>query len=231
VSLLGGFMRLRVLTVAITILLAFATPAGADDISVGGKILSIAPPQGSCAYDRSNDADAAVMKRVEDAQAGRNSVVLQFGLCDEFVRWRANEIVFTQFGQIMLPLTYTGAPCPLPMSRQAYLDQVAPKIPQIDANTVQKVEDELNSKVDDAQISDFQILGILDRDENALYVGFVGVLEIDGKRFPSAGVGAITMLGSVPAIVNLDGPAGEGVFDKLLDAQKAYVAELIRKNP
>jgi hypothetical protein len=39
------------------------------------------------------------------------------------------------------------------------------------------------------------------------------------------------MLGSIPVSVNLYSPVGEGAFDKLIDAQKVYVAELIRRTP
>lgn len=224
-------MRMRALIVAIAILVTFTTPVRANDVPVGGKTLSIAPPEGFCEYDRSNDFDAAVMKRVEDAQTGMNRVALQFGRCDEFKRWRAGGVTFSQFGQIMLSLDYPGAPQPVPMSRQDYLDRVAPQIPQLNAGDVQRIEDQLNGKINDAQIAGSQLLGILDRDKNALYVGFLGVLEVDGKQFPLAGIGAVTMLGSVPTTVNLYRPVGEGAFDKLIDVQKTYVADLIRRNP
>lgn len=224
-------MRNCIPIMAVALLLAFAGPLAAADVSVGGKTLSILPPDGSCAYDRSNEFDAAVMKRVEDAQAGMNQVVLQFGLCDEFPRWRMGGILFSRFGQIMLPLDYPGAPQPLPLSRQKYLDIMAPQIPQLKPDDVKKIESQLNNKMNDARITGAQLLGVLDRDDNALYVGFVGALTVAGKQFPIAGVGAVTMLGSVPATLNLYSPIGEGAFDKLIDAQKVYIAEMIRLNP
>ncbi|MGH6880727.1 hypothetical protein [Hypericibacter sp.] len=217
--------------VALAMLLAFAGPLAAEDVTVGGKALSLEPPAGSCTYDRGNVFDAAAMQRAEDAQAGKNQVVLQFGRCDEFPQWRTGAAAFSEFGRIMLPLNYPGAPQPLPLSRQKYLDIMAPKVPKLDPVDVERIEDQPSSKITNSQASGPQLLGLLDQDQNGLYVGFLGVLEVGGKKYPLAGVGAVTMLGSVPASVNLYRPMGKGAFDKLIDAQKAYVAELIRKNP
>jgi hypothetical protein len=224
-------MHLRALILATATLLALSAAASADEVNVAGRSVSLVPPEGACAYDRNNEFDAAVMKRVEDAQEGLNKVVLQFGRCEEFPRWRMGGIPFSQFGQIMLPLSYPGAPQPLPLWRREYLNLMASQIPQLNDADIQRIEVELNGKVEDAQIKGSQLLGILDRDENALYVDFLGVLEIDGKSFPQTGIGAVTMLGSIPVSVNLYSPVGEGAFDKLIDAQKVYVAELIRRNP
>jgi hypothetical protein len=157
--------------------------------------------------------------------------VLQFGRCDEFPQWRTGTVAFSEFGRIMLPLNYPGAPQPLPLSRQKYLDIMAPKVPKLDPADVKRIEDQASSKATQTLASGSQLLGLLDQDHNALYVGFLGMLEVDGKKYPLAGVGAVTMLGSVPASVNLYRPMGQGAFDKLIDAQKAYVAELIRRNP
>lgn len=217
--------------VALAMLLAFAGPLAAEDVTAGGKTLSLQPPAGFCVYDRSNAFDAAAMQRAEDAQAGKNRIVLQFGRCDEFAQWRSGAIPFGEFGRIMLPLNYPGAPQPLPLSRQKYLDIMAPKVPKLDPADLKRIEDQPSSKISDAQASGPQLLGLLDQDHNALYVGFLGVLEVGGKKYPLAGVGAVTMLGSIPASVNLYRPMEKGAFDKLIAAQKAYVAELIRKNP
>jgi hypothetical protein len=217
--------------VALAMLLAFAGPLAAEDVTAGGKTLSLQPPAGSCSYDRGNAFDAAAVQRAEDVQAGKNQVVLQFGRCDEFPQWRTGTVAFSEFGRIMLPLNYPGAPQPLPLSRQKYLDIMAPKVPKLDPADVKRIEDQASRKVTETQASGPQLLGLLDQDHNALYVGFLGVLEVGGKKYPLAGVGAVTTLGSVPASVNLYRPMGEGAFDKLIDAQKAYVAQLIRSNP
>ncbi len=216
---------------AVAMLLAFASPLAAEEVAAGGKTLSLQPPAGSCVYDRGDAFDAAAMQRAEVAQAGKNRIVLQFGRCDEFPQWRTGTIAFSEFGRIMLPLNYPGAPQPLPLSRQKYLDIMAPKVPMLDSADVKRIEDQPSGKISDAQTLGPQLLGLLDQDHNALYVGFLGVLEVGGKKYPLAGVGAVTMLGSIPASVNLYRPMGKGAFDKLIDAQKAYVAELIRKNP
>jgi len=217
--------------VALAMLLAFAGPLAAEDVAVGGKTLSLQPPAGFCVYDPGNAFDAAAMQRAEDAQAGKNRIVLQFGRCDEFAQWRSGAVPFSEFGRIMLPLNYPGAPQPLPLSRQKYLDIMAPKVAKLDPADVERIEDQASRKTTETQASSPQLLGLLDQDHDALYVGFLGVIEVGGKKYSLAGVGAVTMLGSVPASVNLYRPMGKGAFDKLIAAQKAYVAALIHSNP
>jgi hypothetical protein len=223
---------MRIVASTIVILLALCTTGAAEEIRAGGKTLSIDPPAGLCAYDRSNPSDALVMRRVEDQQTGMNAVPLQFGACDELADWRAGRIpVLSRYGQVMLPLTYPGAPGPIPFSRRQYIEAVAPQIPKVNAARMEELKVQMNAKTPDVQLSGLQNLGILDQDENGLYIGMLGVLDADGRRIPMAGVAATTLLDSIPVSVNLYAQIGEGVFDKLLAAQKAYLAGLILRNP
>jgi hypothetical protein len=201
-------------------------------VRVGDKTLALDPPPGYCELDPGDPNDAVVIKRVETQQEGMNLVALQFGICNELADWRASRIpILSRYGQIMLPLSYAQAPRPLPMSRQEYLGEVAPAIPKVDAAEVAELESKLNSRTEDVQVSGIQNLGILDQDGNALYVGMLGVIEGGGQKLPVAAVAGATLLSSIPATVNLYGPTEEGAFDKLIAIQKAYVAELIRRNP
>jgi hypothetical protein len=223
---------MRIVTLAFAILLAFTAAGAAEDFQFGGQTLSISPPPGYCALDPSDPNDAVVIKRLEVQQEGMNLVPLQFGICNELADWRAGRIpVLSRYGQIMLPLSYAEAPRPLPMSRQEYLDTVAPQIPKVDAAQVAELESKLNARTEDVQISSIQNLGILDQDENAIYVGMLGVITGGGQKLPVAAVAAATLLESIPVTVNLYGPTDEGAFDKLVAIQKAYVADLIRRNP
>jgi hypothetical protein len=220
-------MHLRALIVATAVLLALATTASADDISVGGRTLSIMPPEGYCALDRSNPADARVMDTVEKAQAGRNQVLMHFVPCTELEDWHAGRIaVYSVYGNVAVQLN-NGTPTATRMSRTDFIDGMQAHMPTLD---MKDIESEVNSKIEGMQLSGSQMLGVIDKDSNALYVALAMEVSANGENLAKSAVTTFTLLGPFVANTNMATAAMPGAYDRLLAIQKTYLANLVQQN-
>jgi hypothetical protein len=222
----GSFMRVALFALA-TLLLS-APVAAAEKFQIDGQTLSISPPEGYCLLDRSRPDDAGLTALLERSQEGVNRVLQNFALCAELEDWHAGRINnLRHFGNVMVPVE-NGETKALDMSRSAYVTALAGSVNSVDYTALER---EINEKIDLVQISGTQFLGALHQDEQALYIGVLVALETGGKRLPQAGIAILTMLGKIPASMNMQWPAEEGVFDGLLAAQQSYAAALIQANP
>lgn len=219
-------MRFLVLTLAT--FLSLVSMGRAEEIRVAGKTLSIVPPEGYCALDRDNPADAFVMDAVEKAQAGHGLVLMHFVLCTELDDWHAGRAPgYSHYGNASVQLQ-DGTPHTFRVSLPDFIAEMQKHMPTIDTA---EIEQEINGKVEDVELSGSQVLGVIDKDSNALYLALVSTIEAGGQRTLLAGVTSFTLLGSFIANTNLTAPAEPGAHDRLLAIQKAYLAELVRQNP
>ncbi|QEX24771.1 hypothetical protein FRZ61_47130 [Hypericibacter adhaerens] len=225
---------MRIAVSAFLLLLVLARPVAAQDYPVAGVTLSLSPPEGYCALRHDDPDEAVLLKRVEDevAQQGSNIVALQFARCDELADLHARRTDrLVHYGQVMLPLSYKDAPHPLPLTKEEYFRIVAPQMPEPDRKAAAWRMAEGEPPAAGAEIPQTELLGILERNDDALYVGVLASLELDGKTVPQAGMVASTMLRSIPVNLYLFAPTGEGALDQLVASQKSFAAELVRRNP
>ncbi len=219
-------MRFLVLTLAA--FLCLASSGHAEEIRLGSKTLSIPPPDGYCTFDRNNPADAFVMDTTERAQAGQNQVLVHFAPCRDLDDWHAGRIPnYSVYGNVAVQLE-RGAPHSIALARREFLARTKSEMPEVD---IKEVESEANATTDAIQISESQFLGILDHDQNALYVGILSVAEVAGQKHRVISITGLTLLGSIVTNINLSAAADSGTIDRLVAIQKAYVAELVRLNP
>jgi hypothetical protein len=101
-------------------------------------------------------------------------------------------------------------------------------MPKLD---IAEIEKEIDAKTEGVDVSGSQLLGVIGKDANALYIGLLSNVTGGGQQATMAGVTSFTLLRSVIANTNLYEPAEAGAHDKLLSIQKTYLAELVRRNP
>lgn len=219
---------LRFLILTLATFLFLVSGGYAEEIQVGSKTLSIVPPEGYCVLDHNNPADAFVMDTVQKAQAGHGLVLMHFVLCTEFDDWHAGRAPgYSHYGNTSVQLQ-DGTPHTFRISLPEFIAEMQKHMPEID---MAEIEREVNGKVEGIELSGSQVLGVIGKDSNALYVGLASAVEVGGQRTLLAGVTSFTLLGSFIANTNLTAPAEPGAHERLLVTQKAYLAELVRLNP
>ena len=217
---------MRFLLLAVGIFL-FMTQAGqAAEFQVAGQTLSISPPHGYCALDRNNPSDAPVIERLEKSQAGRNQVLMSFALCSELADWRAGRIpYYKHYGNVTVQLQ-DGSPQKLQSSRADFIASMEETMPKIDPAEVDR---EVSTRT--GEITGSQLLGIIGKDSNALYIGLLVSLKAEGQPIVLAGVTSFTLLKSIVVNTNLYEPASADAHEHLLSIQQPYLAQLVQRNP
>ncbi|HWA45377.1 MAG TPA: hypothetical protein VHA10_19300 [Hypericibacter adhaerens] len=205
-----------------------ASLAEAEQVQVGGRFLSIEPPQGYCALDRTKPQDARVMQAVENAQADRNRVLMHFVPCNEIEAWRAGRLTsYSVYGNVAVQLE-NGQPRVAGMSRGDFINAMQSQMPKLDTK---EVESEINARLQGMKLSDTQLLGVVDKDRNGLYIALAMTASAGGQDMAKAGVTSFTLLGPFVVNTNMATAAAPGAYDKLLAIQKPYLAKLVSQNP
>jgi len=180
--------------------------------------------------DRGNPMDAEVMDAVERPQQQWNEVLRHFASCEELTAWHDGRGNVERYGSVSA-VKVGGTLQPIAMLRTQYLEAVEHELPKMDAADIQE---ELNSHLEDIEIKQVQIVGVLDRDEYGLYAAILGAAAPRGagntSPKPYAAIVAYTMLRSLPISVNLAMDAEPGAFDHLLAELKPYVRRLVITN-
>jgi hypothetical protein len=140
---------------------------------------------------------------------------------------------------INLPYDEQNFPTPIPenLDRAAFLKLIEGAAATSDAAAIsgeaRKIIDKKlqelcgNTQTDCGSKGTFS-LGIIDRDESAIYTAGITSTAIAGKTLSVANVSAITVLQRYPVVVNVYLPlGGPESFDALLIKAKTYVEELV----
>lgn len=222
-------------------LLLGAGGAGAERIDVAGQPIDFDPGAGYCALDAgAAEFDRFMIDLQINSNAGENDLLGMYVLCAEIDGLRSGAVpVMGQYGILLAPLD-GGVPASFPgMSRAAFLDEVAAAIGEgIDLDT-DDIADQINraidpsasGKTDSIDISDFQHLGLLHRDDAAAYSGFLMRVESGQASDLVAGVSAMALVRERVLQYSLyrlfDGP---GTFDGLIADLQPVMADLIARN-
>lgn len=221
---------LTVLAAAIVIVAAIPA-AAAERLSLAGRTVVLAAPDGYCVLNGRQPNEAIVIERLRKANAGRNELLLAYADCGEIDHLRAGMIgQLSRHGHILAGMA-DGKVRPLPSpDRGRLLDEVARQVPAFDRKGLSDAVNKALARAGMGRLSELR-QGVAARDDTALYLANVGVMTVDGKRQTVAGVTAITVIDGLLVSTNLYRPfENNRTIDALVADQKAATAALLAAN-
>jgi hypothetical protein len=169
---------------------AMATPPAPPpraQVDAGGILLKFDPPAGYCLYP----ADLMSVVLAMHKQTNRDNVVhTAFGDCDQLRSHAQSGARIRDFGIVMTPTSTLGKPL-----TRASLDDFAREI--VDpAQAREGAAQRLREAVSRLDLQSFSSVGVLDRDDNSIYFGFLAKLRAGDETFTQASVLALTIVRS-----------------------------------
>jgi hypothetical protein len=169
---------------------AVATPPAPPpraQVDAGGILLKFDPPAGYCLYP----ADLMSVVLAMHKQTNRDNVVhTAFGDCDQLRSHAQSGARIRDFGIVMTPTSTLGKPL-----TRASLDDFAREI--VDpAQAREGAAQRLREAVSRLDLQSFSSVGVLDRDDNSIYFGFLAKLRAGDETFTQASVLALTIVRS-----------------------------------
>lgn len=159
-----------------------APPAHAQ-VNAGGIVLKFDPPDGYCLYP----TDLMSVVLAVHKQTNRDNVVhTAFGDCDQLKSHGETGARIRDFGLVMTPVAMVGKPV-----TRASLDDFAHAA--VDpAQVRESVAQRLHEAVTRLDMQSFSSVGVLDRDDSSIYLGFLSKLQSGDETFTQACVLALT---------------------------------------
>ncbi|HKX06756.1 MAG TPA: hypothetical protein VJN67_01120 [Stellaceae bacterium] len=159
-----------------------ARPAHAQ-VDAGGIVLKFDPPDGYCLYP----TDLMSVVLAVHKRTNRDNVVhTAFGDCDQLKSHGDTGARIRDFGLVMTPVTMVGKPV-----TRASLDDFARSA--VDpAQVKESVGQRLHEAVARLDMQSFSSVGVLDRDDSSIYLGFLSKLQSGDETFTQACVMALT---------------------------------------
>jgi len=207
--------------------------ARAEQTVLAGQTLNVDAPSGYCAVDRSRSAEASLVESMEKVQAGSNKVVLMFIECAALAKSRASGNYDLSSYGVMLSPTPHGDIIKYSGNRQDYVEEVAKQFPDFDAAKAMETA-QARIKESGVSVTGIKMLGLLAKDDTALYVG----VSLEGVADPSGGAPhrvlgmiALTLVNEIPISVNIyRADAADDAITGMIAQDKANVAALIAAN-
>jgi hypothetical protein len=204
---------------------AASEPMPHTQIDVGGVTLSFDPPGGYCLYP----ADLMQVVRSMHERANKDNVVhAAFGDCEQLRGHEQTGARIRDFGLLMTPTAMLGKS----LSRQA-LDQLARA-----SFDPQQLKETASQRIRDAvgrlDMHSFAAVGILDRDGNSIYFGFLSKLQAGDETFSQAYVMALTLIRSRLVAIYLYSDYTKNprtALQRLVTTSKAEVGAFAGLNP
>ncbi|HKF73222.1 MAG TPA: hypothetical protein VKB68_15825 [Stellaceae bacterium] len=170
---------------------ALATPPAPSSFPAhaqvdGGDIkLKFDPPEGYCLYP----TDLMSVVLAVHKQTNRDNVVhTAFGDCDQLRGHAGTGARIRDFGLVMTPVTMVGKPI-----NRAGLDELARET--VDPTHVKEsVAQRLREAIARLDMQSFSSVGVLDRDNGSVYLGFLSKLQSGDETFTQACVMALTVV-------------------------------------
>jgi hypothetical protein len=162
-------------------------PPPRAQVDAGGILLKFDPPAGYCLYP----ADLMSVVLAMHKQTNRDNVVhTAFGDCDQLRSHAQSGARIRDFGIVMTPTSTLGKPL-----TRASLDDFAREI--VDpAQAREGAAQRLREAVFRLDLQSFSSVGVLDRDDNSIYFGFLAKLRAGDETFTQASVLALTIVRS-----------------------------------
>jgi len=158
-------------------------PPAHAQVDAGGVVLKFDPPEGYCVYP----TDLMSVVLAVHKQTNRDNVVhTAFGDCDQLRGHVETGARIRDFGLVMTPTSMVGKPV-----TRAGLDELARET--LDpAEVKESVSQRLREAVTRLDMQSFSSVGVLDRDDNSIYLGFLSKLQSGDETFTQACVMALT---------------------------------------
>lgn len=194
--------------------------------------LELPAPNGYCALSQSHRADREMLDATAQLNAGHNRVLAIFADCGQLDAMRAKGVILSNYAMYLMPLSAGEAP--LPMPRADLLEELARALTQNDPFA--RARDTVRDRIADAdmaiELQDMVGLGLLHRDDTAVFTGVLTRTAIEGGAVDvSAVVSAMTLVSGRIVSLNLAAPyEGQQTVDRLLDQQRGNVRHMIESN-
>lgn len=231
------FVRVLLVVIAAAASAAAAVAQTVVTAKFADASVNLVVPKGHCVIPREDELGALHYKLQEDGNRDSNKVAILFADCREWAQRKANPALLlqnhgnylfqlTQGQERMLPAAITRADV-----IQMYVDhevKTGGGSQDITARLKQRLA---NASVPAPSIQGNVNLGLINWDKNAAYIGVGATAVYEGKPFRFVGVVGATSTRSVPATINLYGPATKGnPFRELLAKQKENVRQFVAAN-
>jgi len=210
-----------------------AQAASAEQMVFAGQTLDIEPPAGYCAVDRGRAAEASLLAAQEGAQRDANRIALVFVECRDLAKARESGTYdLSDYGMVLLPLQrgnvvkYTG-------TRPGFVAEAAKQFGDFDAD---KALETAKARIKEAgvTVTGMRMLGVLGRDDTALYLGIAldGAADAAGRSPQRVlGIIALTVVNEIAVSINVyRAGASEDAIPAMIAQDKANVAALIAAN-
>ena len=215
-------------------LLLGVVPASAETYTIEGRRLTIEPPEGYCLLDPNVPGEKRVTKMYKAILAEKNLMLQLFMDCDELANARDSSVRFSdRYGMITLPLR-DGGILEIELSRADYLDAIAEMMARMPVAAARMDEDfdkRIANIVPYAVDGNTQVMGVMARDDEALYSGLLHNPAGDGSDSLNAGLIGLTVVKGLPIALNLFRPfVDASTYRGLYEDSRAIIAELIARN-
>ncbi len=215
-------------------LLLGPTLVSAETYTVEGRRLTVEPPEGYCLLNPDVPGEKRVAKMYKAILGEKNLMLQLFMDCDELANARDSGVrSIGRYGMITLPLR-DGGILEIEQSRADYLDaidQLMARMPVAAARMDEDFEEWIANIVPYAVDGNTQVMGVMARDDEALYSGLLHNPAGDGSDALNAGLIGLTVIKGLPMALNLFRPfVDASTYRGLHDDSRAIIADLIARN-
>jgi hypothetical protein len=225
--------------------LATAGPVQADDFDIAGRHLVIGPIEGYCPVGHTDPADEFIYATIDEAARGALrtlSVLADCAALDAFRKDGSRQTDIRPALIFQLGLL-EGEEKALSMTRDKFLeimgaalksqhsDDIWNLAQQSERAAMTRLQEKTRAALAEMTPPDPIVLGMLDRDELGVYIGFVEAADEGGKPNVTAGVGATTMVNGLPlTVTRTEHYVGPEQFSSITAEIKRVLRELVMLN-
>ena len=213
-----SYARVAAIIFAIIAFSALSTNAAAQAVNLGGITLTLPPPAGQCQLDQGVDADADLLKGINEG-LGRtaNKLLSANAECSELADWRQGRrprvANMTQY-QIVRSLEGTWVSADVIKSICA---QVRAQSAQATGSIATKSQTTLEAVIKDVKVNEVLLLGAFAEDATTCYSGQFQRVTVDDIAIEQVVIQAITVVKARLVLYYLSAPfaAGKTVNDQV----------------
>jgi hypothetical protein len=210
-------MVTRIFASTVFIVVGFVAAGGAraEDFDIAGHRLVIEPMEGYCPVGHTDPADQSIYAMTDEAASGALRTLSVQGDCAALDAFRKDSSIQPD---ILPALVFQlglleGEEKALPMTREKFLeimdaalqsqhsDEIRNLARQSEQAATVRLQEKTSAALAEMTPAGPVVLGMLDRDELGVYIGFVEAIDRGGKADVNAGVGATTMVNGLPLTV------------------------------
>jgi hypothetical protein len=217
--------------------------AHADELKIDREYVNFSAGAGYCGLEaRQFEYDRLLIESQRKAQLPANQLLQIFQTCEslERLRWSPQNGKIGRYGMVLLPLT-NNQPTRIPgISREIALTELTKALnngQDIDTKDItQRVNEALRdtggSRAGQVDISGAKPLGVIDRDDSAVYQGMLLTISANNQTKRLANITAMTYVkGYIVAYSLYDDYVDESSIKSVLAETKATMRDFVAKNP